>query len=265
MRQLRGKNLDVVEQMMRKVRVEKEEFERGLAHFQALRGVFAQHANQVFTDLGMDALNDEAKKTLIDFRKARFTPQLRQAFRGYFDGVRARLESAGETLAEVHRMMEAMYRKFAAEHGLRLASPAPFSLFKYHKELERLERTFRLNFDTAYVMVTNEEMSLKQKFFETFASQVRRVFGYANRESDAWLKAVMAPMETQVREHQMQLRRRLESIRRIHRATDTIEDRIQELEQVENLLVQQLEGVHAMAAEVERVLDMEDGYYAVAA
>ncbi len=265
LRQLRGKNLDVVEQMMRKVRVEKEEFERGLARFQALRGVFSQHTNALFTHLGMDALNEEAKKTVGEFRKARFTPQLRQAFRGYFDGVRSRLDRASETVAEVHRMMEAMYRKFADEHGLRLASPATFSLFKYHKELERLERTFRLNFDTTMVMVTTEEMSLKQKFFETFASQVRRVFGYANRESDTWLKAVMAPMETQVREHQMQLRRRLESIRRIHRATDTIEDRIQELEQVENVLVQQLEGVHEMAAEVERVLDLEDGFYAAAA
>jgi Fic family protein len=91
------------------------------------------------------------------------------------------------------------------------------------------------------------------------------VFGYANRESDAWLKAVMAPMETQVREHQMQLRRRLESIRRIHRATDTIEDRIQELEQVENVLVQQLEHVHATTEDIERVLDLEDSRYAAAA
>lgn len=265
LRQLRGKNLDVVEQMMRKVRVEKDDFERGLARFQALRGVFSQHTNALFTHLGMDALNEEAKRTVAEFRKARFTPQLRQAFRGYFDGVRGRLEQAGGIVAEVHRMMEAMYRKFAAEHGLRLASPAPFSLFKYHKELERLERTFRLNFDTTYVMVTNEEMSLKQKFFETFASQVRRVFGYANRECDTWLKAVMAPMETQVREHQMQLRRRLESIRRIHRATDALEDRIQELEQVENVLVQQLEAVHGTAEEAERLLAQQYGVYAAAA
>jgi hypothetical protein len=265
LRHLRGKNLDVVEQMMRKVRVEKDDFERGLVRFQALRGVFSQHTNQLFTHLGMDALNEEAKRTLADFRKARFTPQLKQAFRGYFDGVRVRLDRAGETVAEVQRMMEAMYRKFSEEHGLRLASPAAFSLFKYRKELERLEHTFRLSFDTTYVMVTNEEMSLKQKFFETFASEVRRVFGYANRESDTWLKAVMAPMETQVREHQMQLRRRLESIRRIHRATDTLEDRVQELEQVENVLVQQLERVHVTIEDVERVLDTEEGRYAAAA
>ena len=265
LRQLRGKNLDVVEQMMRKVRSEKEDFEYELARFQAVRGVFSQHTNTLFTHLGMDALNAEAKHTLAEFRKARFTPQLRQAFRGYFDGVGARLEQAGAVVAEVHRMMEAMYRRFADEHGLRLASPPPFSLFNYHKELERLERTFRLSFDTTYVMLTSEEMSLKQRFFETFASQVRRVFGYANRECDNWLKAVIAPIETQVREHQMQLRRRLESIRRIHRATDALEDRVQELEQVENILVQQLEAVHATGEQIERVLDQEYGLYAAAA
>ena len=44
LRNLRGKNLDVVEEMMRKVRVEKEEFEHGLARFQATRGrVLAAH------------------------------------------------------------------------------------------------------------------------------------------------------------------------------------------------------------------------------
>ena len=49
----------------------------------------------------------------------------------------------------------------------------------------------------------------------------------------------MAPMETQVREHQMQLRRRLESIKRIHKATDTLEDRIHELEEMERQMAAQ--------------------------
>ncbi len=47
----------------------------------------------------------------------------------------------------------------------------------------------------------------------------------------------MSPMEMQVREHQMQLRRRLESIKRIHQATDTLEDRVSELEEVETTLM----------------------------
>jgi hypothetical protein len=48
----------------------------------------------------------------------------------------------------------------------------------------------------------------------------------ANRDVEQWLRAVMAPLETQVREHQLQLKRRLESVKRIHQATDTLEDRV---------------------------------------
>jgi nucleoside-triphosphatase THEP1 len=57
----------------------------------------------------------------------------------------------------------------------------------------------------------------------------------------------MAPMETQVREHQIQLKRRLESIKRIHQATDTLEDRIGELEIVERDLLQQISALHSLA------------------
>lgn len=59
------------------------------------------------------------------------------------------------------------------------------------------------------------------------------MFELANHDLEAWLRAVISPMESQVREHQLQLRRRLESIKRIHQATDTLEDRIGELEVVE--------------------------------
>ena len=81
------------------------------------------------------------------------------------------------------------------------------------------------------------------KFFETIASRVVYVYEVANRDVENWLKAVMAPMETQVREHQIQLRRRLESVKRIHKATDTLEGRIRELEEVESTIAQQLSDI----------------------
>ncbi|MGH8680234.1 MAG: dynamin family protein [Burkholderiales bacterium] len=257
LRQLRGKNLDVVEEMMRKVRGEKEEFERGLARFQATRGVFSQLTNTLFTYLGMDALNDQSRRTLKAMSRSRFTPTLRGAMAGYFDGVRGKLARASGVIVEIQKMMEAMYRKFGEEHGLRLAAPQSFSLFRYQREFERLERTYQTQFDTVGTMLTNEKLTLMQKFFETVASQVRRVYQYANKEVETWLRAVMAPMEMQIREHQMQLRRRLESIRRIHHATDTLEDRVVELEQVESTLLHQLDGVHHLAREIDRVLEMD--------
>jgi hypothetical protein len=213
----------------------------------------------------MDALNDEAKRALRAMSRARLTPRLRGAMQGYFDGVRGKLERGADVIAEIQTMMQAMYRKFAAEHGLRLAAPQGFSLLRFQKQFDRVERTFQVQFDTVYTMLTNEQLTLTHRFFGTCASQVRRIYQYANKEAEAWLRAIMSPMEMQVREHQMQLRRRLESIKRIHQATDTLEDRVAELEQVETTLMHQLDTIHYLAAEIERVLDAEEALAAQAA
>jgi len=49
----------------------------------------------------------------------------------------------------------------------------------------------------------------------------------------------MVPMETYVREHHTQLRRRLESVKRIHKASDTVEQRLQELTTMQTQLLSQ--------------------------
>ena len=104
-------------------------------------------------------------------------------------------------------------------------------MLKYQKEIERLERAYNTHFNTLWNMVSKAKFALMKRFFETIASRVKHVYDIANRDVEAWLKAVMSPLETQVREHHLQLRRRLDSIKRIHRASDELEERIVELEQ----------------------------------
>jgi len=74
-----------------------------------------------------------------------------------------------------------------------------------------------------------EQKVVSKSFYDTVVSKIRAIFKMANRDADNWLKNIMSPMESQLREHQVQLRRRLESIKRIHQATDTLEDRLDEL------------------------------------
>ncbi len=99
-------------------------------------------------------------------------------------------------------------------------------MLKYQKEIERLERAYNTHFNTLWNMVSKAKFALMKRFFETIASRVKHVYVVANRDAEAWLKAVMSPLETQVREHHLQLRRRLDSIKRIHRASDELEERI---------------------------------------
>ncbi len=265
LRALRGKNLDVVDALMRKVRIEKEDFERSLARFQALRGVFARQTNRLFTHLGMDALNEESRQTIYEIRRSQFTAGVRAGMARYFKSVRNQLDASAAVVSDIHTMMEAMYRRFAEEHGLRLGTPTRFSLLRYQKELDRLEEHYRTQFDTPLNLLTHEKMTLTQKFFETLASQVRKLYRYANRETERWLRSVMAPMESQVREHQLMLRRRLESVKRIHQATETLEDRVAELSAVERTLWAQLADLERYTRDANRAIDRDQPPVAAAA
>ena len=257
---LQGKNQDVVEHIMGKIANDKEMFERGLQQFQALRSVYSQQSIKLFSQIGMDVLRNEVKGARESMTQSRFTKGMREAMNGFFAGVDAHLEAAHTQTEEINRMMEAMYRKLNQEHGINLVSIPPFSVLRYRKELQRLEETYERHFNNFYTYLTTEQYTLTSRFFETLASRAVQVFEILNRDVEKWLKAIMSPMESQVREHQMQLRRRLESVKRIHKAADTLEDRIGELEQMQTDVARQIAELRELTGRVNGCLAaVEDG------
>lgn len=255
---LRGKNEDVVSHMMNKVKGDKENFERGLQRFQALRSVFSQQTNALFTNLGMEALRSDVSETRNAMVAANFTKSIRVAMDDFFLKLKDRLDKSDAQVSEIKNMMDAMYQKFSQEHGLRHVTPPSFSMLRYQKGIAKLERTYHEQFNTTFKMLTNEKLTLTSRFFETLASRVIGIYEVANQDTENWLKAVIAPMESQVREHQLQLRRRLESIKRIYKATDTLEDRIAEIESAEQSIREQIADLEAMRQQINLALNFNE-------
>ena len=155
-------------------------------------------------------------------------------------------------------MAEVALAQLAKEHGLSAFDPPPFSVLKYQKEIERLERAYNTHFNTLWNMVSKAKFALMKRFFETIASRVKHVYVIANRDAEAWLKAVMSPLETQVREHHIQLRRRLDSIKRIHQASGELEERIEELTQQADAVRTQMRGLERKVAEIDAIVAAPD-------
>lgn len=251
---LRGKNQSVIEYMMRKIRMEKDDFEQGLQKYYAVRSVFSSLTNSLLANIGMDALRDETRRTREAMLESTFTKGLRDAMKGFFQHLRANLQRSTAEIGEITRMLDAMYKRFCVEHGLKLTQPESFSTLRYEKEIDRLEAAFNRQINTTLILVTTEKHALTQKFFETVAVQARRTFELANRDVEQWLRAVMSPLETQVREYQIQLKRRLESVKRIHQATDTLEDRVEELKHSEDGVIAMLDQLTVLQREIAATL-----------
>jgi dynamin family protein len=255
---LRGKNQSVIEYMMRKIRSEKEEFEQGLQKYYAVRSVFSNLTNNLLAHLGLDALRNETRRTREAMLESAFSRGLREAMEGFFVHIRANLKNSADEVAEITRMLDAMHRRFTVEHGLTLTTPAPFSTVRYEQEIDRLEKAFNSQINTALTLATTAKRSITEQFFETVALQARRTFELANRDVEQWLRAVMSPLETQVREYQLQLKRRLDSVKRIHEATDTLENRVAELREAESIQLQRLEELEIIASDLRALLGAEE-------
>ena len=228
LRALRGKNATVVTHMVTRVRAEKVAFDKSLVAFQALRAVFAKLTGEVFVELGLQPLREEIRTTREKMVRSWFSTGLRGVMEGFFDSARLRLARSQAKTDEIGAMIATMYRKFAAEHGMMLATPMKFTLARYEAEVGRIESVYQDRFGLVTIF-SNDQLVLTQKFFESIASRIRETFEIANRDVEAWLKAIMAPLEGQIREHQSQLRRRVDSIKHIHDASETLEERLEEV------------------------------------
>lgn len=254
---LRGKNRGVIEYMLRKIAMEKQEFEEGLRKYHAVRSVFASMSSTLLAHIGLDALRKETRRIRGTMLESTFTLGLKGTMESYFSNLRHKLAQSDVEIAEITTMLGSMHKRFRIEHGFNLSQPEAFSIRRYEREIDRLEEIFKRQINSPLQLVMTEKHYLMQRFFDTVAIQARKIFELANRDMDRWLRAIIAPLETQVRECQIQLKRRLESVKRIHQTADTLEDRLETLRQSGRALHTQLDELSALRAGVAAASSME--------
>ncbi|MDB5823067.1 MAG: GTPase [Herminiimonas sp.] len=264
LKSLRGKNQNIVLHMMKRIETEKKDFDASLLRLQGTRAVFARLSFEVFGRLGMDVVKNEITGARLAMNKSMFTSGMREAVGVFFNNLRGSLLDSGHKLDEITEMMTVMYRKFSTEHGLALSTPMPFSLQKYEHELTMIEGIYRKQFSAA-AMMTMSQVALMQKFFDSIASRAKHSFLLANRDVEAWLKVVMAPLESQIREHKHQLRQRRQSVERIHVATDDLEQKVSALEHLQRELEAQRRTLASLEAALRSVMNDDLSAFKVAA
>lgn len=244
---LNGKNIDVIDHMMNKVKVDKEAFEKSLMRFQATRSIFSQQTNILYTHLNLKNVDLLIAETKKDMEVSLTTPGLKACMTSFFKHSQETMGQVAKQATEIKELMDGVYKNFQEEHGLTNVKPKSFSVMKYSRELKRLEEK-HMQMLSGMSLLMSEQKTVIRKFFDSAVGKVRAIYTMANRDADNWLKTIMSPMESQVREHQIQLRRRLESIKRIHKASDTLEDRLKELEHVR-------EGIRAQEQQLENQVE----------
>jgi predicted nucleic acid-binding Zn-ribbon protein len=251
---LRGKNQGVIAHMMRRVEMEKKEFDASLFKLQGTRAVFTTLSTELYSTIGMDVVQRQVDGVRTAMQAARFATGTRAPVRAFFEAARANLDASSAKIGEINAMMDSMYRRFSMEHGLSLAVPMRLSLARYRTDIDAIEAIYVKQFGTATLLMTSRG-TLLERFFDSIASRVKHSFRAANADVEAWLKVIMAPLEAQIRQHREQLRHRQSSIQRIHDATESLEQKIAAFEAAQHDLEKVKGRLAGLSGAVLRALD----------
>jgi hypothetical protein len=230
LRALQGKNQSSVERMLIRAQTEQRDFEENVRKIVAARVVLSRLANEAYMPLRLDSLRGRVLEARERMRKVRLTPQFFAAVKDYFGQVRDLLRQSNAKLLEIEQMVLGVQRRFAEDLGWSLSPPMPFALDTYLAELERAEAAYKNHFG-ALAVLTRDKWSLIERFFDTVVSKSREVFAAAERDTEAWVRSLLPPIEVQVREQRQQLKKRAESVARIRDAQESLDARIGELEE----------------------------------
>ena len=229
LRGLQGKNQSSIERMVKRAESEQEEFEENVKKLVATRVVLNRLADVAYRPLEQDTVRDRVNEAKERMRKVRLTMQFLSAAREYFDRLREQLRNSNAKLREIEQMVLGVHRNFAEDLGWKLQPPMAFSLDNYLAELERVENVYKSHFG-ALTLLTRDKWGLIERFFDTVVGKTREVFSAAERDAEAWVRSLLPPIELQVRDQRMQLRRRTESVMRVRDAQASLGDQIGQLE-----------------------------------
>ncbi len=255
--QISSKNTDVISHIMMKVTTEKSSLEEDMKKYQALRSVYSKETHRLVKILSGERLERLIAQTKHNMARCASSITLQKTMTKYFDKLHRYLDQAMQQANEIAALSETITRDFEHDHGIANFQVRRLRLERFKQEVERLEQKYS-HFKETKTLFFREQMSITNRFYESVCTASRKVFARALQDANTWNNNLMVPMETYVREHHSQLRRRLESVKRIHKATDTVETRLRELAFQKTELQEQQDDFNALQRQLAELLIVED-------
>jgi len=254
---LSGKNLDMIQAMIQRMREERDTYEKQLGSFQTTRAVLSEQIRILLETLSLAAFDTLIARTRQAMKESWTTHGLKAGMASFFDGAGEIMDKVNKQSHQIKGLIEAVYGKFHTEHGLPKIKPAGISLLPYRSRLQKLHDEAEA-FRNSAILVITEEHFVISKFFITLVSRAREIYTDCNTEANAWSKAILTPILNQLREHKLMLDKRLDNLKQIQNNLGTLGSRIAELEAVRDQLLKQQGAVRVMLERINQPLPALD-------
>ncbi len=247
LRGLRGKSGAKLRLLLERVDAEVADFERCAARLAALRAVQQRQLRSIMQPLSSEALRVEVAAMQSAMGARPFNLGARPAFEALLTRLRAALSQAQAQGDEMRQMLQASFEALNTEFGFAFVLAPQPGLQRFVGELELIGQSYSryLALGQAWRMAAP---GFAEQFKRMLVSKLRVVFESAASELELWSKGAGSQVDVQLRERRRGFARRREALQRVQQAAGELEQRITEVQALDEQLAAQLQQVQGLAA-----------------
>lgn len=253
---LSGKNMDMIQHLMKTTREEQVVYQKNLQSFQASHASLKQKAQGLMASLSVSAIDKMITQARTDMADSWTTHGLKIGMKTVFNSARDNMDNAKMQADKIRDEVLAIYKKFHEQHGMMAIKPKVFSITQYKLELDKLYEEAE-EFRKSPATAMTEKYFVIKKFFISMASHARNTFYNAQKDANNWARIVMNPLVLQIREHKDAMDKRLASLRKISASHETLDVKIKELESDIAELNNQLTSIEGILNAIDYPLEPE--------
>lgn len=254
LKELGGKNLDEIQEMVSIMRQEKKKYEMEIKGFEITRKVLTKQATVLFNDLNLKALDQLIRLTRKNMKESWTTAGLKKAIKLFFKTAMHPMGNVKKKSEDIKKSVDEICHKMHKEYGLPLIQVSALSLVPYVMDLKKLEGRAEVFRNSAAIIVT-EQNTVISKFFVVMVSEARKIFDECSQHAQGWFQELASQVHNQLRVHKNLIDKGLESIRAIHEDIDTIGQQISSLEQEKANIAAQLGIVNGLLKKIQKPID----------
>jgi len=228
--ELAGKNRDAAQAMLDTLEADRREYMEAVDRYRDTHEVLTRQANSLLKSLSDEALDDLINRDRKYIEGAWSTAGLFKSMQGLFNHFTAQSNRIIRFADDILSLVEEAYYHFQDKAGFDKLAPPPLNMEKHGLAMHRLQQ-MAVEFCHHPKQILTEKHFLVPSFYNNLVAEARRIFLVTRDDTEAWLRASLAPLNAAVKEHEAQLNKRVENLRDLKNNLHSVGDRSRQLEQ----------------------------------
>jgi hypothetical protein len=233
-----GKNRNVALAMLGRLEEERKNYRKAVDTFESTVKKFRVEGEELLANLDEEKIEGILAHDRSFIEGAWTTAGLWKNMQGLFDYFADQVNKILNYAQKIHEMVGATYQSFHENFGLAKLDAPPFSIERQRKAMAALHDNAQ-RFCHDPVNVATYKDFLVKKFYEGLVAEARQIFELTRLDTERWLKGALGPLVEQIKDRELMLMKRVESLRNLRDNITSVEDRLKQLDTQRLALKQQ--------------------------